>query len=233
MKGIVVLSGGMDSTVALYLAKNSSRLSEVEAVSFNYGSKHNDEEFKRAQASCSKLDVKLTRIDLPFIDEHFNSSLLKSGGEIPEGHYEDSTMKSTVVPFRNGIMLSIAAGFAESKGAKMLILGNHFGDHAVYPDCRKSFIDPMKAAIECGTYAEIELYSPFCDIDKTEVCKIGASLGVDYKMTYSCYKGGEVHCGRCSTCVERIEAFREAEITDPTKYFDHDFAVNILDSRKY
>ena len=136
----------------------------------------------------------------------------------PEGHYADPTMKKTVVPFRNGIMLSIAAGYAESLGASQVILGNHFGDHAIYPDCRKDFITPMAEAIKHGTYGEIALLSPFCEVDKTEIAKIGASLGVPFELTWSCYKGGDKHCGKCGTCVERIEAFRLAGVIDLTAY---------------
>ncbi len=127
-------------------------------------------------------------------------------------------MKRTVVPFRNGIMLAIAAGFAESIGANHLVLGNHAGDHAVYPDCREDFTAPMSAAIKAGTYAEITIVRPFEKVTKTDICRIGNELGVPYKLTYSCYKGGEKHCGKCGTCFERIEAFRDSGVTDPTLY---------------
>ena len=136
----------------------------------------------------------------------------------PEGHYADPSMSKTVVPFRNGIMLSIAAGYAESLEAEAVILGNHFGDHAIYPDCRVSFIEPMKEAIKQGTYAKIELLSPFASIDKTEIVRIGTKLGVPYELTYSCYKGTEHHCGKCGTCYERKEAFSLANVSDPTIY---------------
>lgn len=218
MKALVVLSGGMDSTAALHLALE--KYPSVEAISFNYGSKHNDEEHARAKRTCEKLGVSWTRISLPFVDELFKSDLLKSGGEIPEGHYAEPTMKRTVVPFRNGIMLSIAAGYAESIGAKVLLLGNHFGDHAVYPDCRKVFIDNFSVAVREGTYARLMIESPFCEMTKTDIAQIGENLGVDWKETYSCYKGGPVHCGRCSTCYERREAFFDSGVNDPTEYLD-------------
>ena len=220
MKKLVVLSGGMDSTTLLYKVAKESGPTNTKAISFNYGSKHNDQEFQRAQASCWKLGVELTRVELPFVNELFSSDLLKSGGDIPEGHYAQSNMKQTVVPFRNGIMLSIAAGFAESIKADEVFIGNHFGDHAVYPDCRKSFIEPMTKAICQGTYDEIKLVSPFCDITKTDIAKLGEQLGVRWSLTYSCYKGGPVHCGRCSTCYERREAFVDAKVEDPTDYID-------------
>lgn len=227
MKALVVFSGGMDSTVALYFAKQ--RVDEIEAISFNYGSKHNDEEFKRAEKTAQKLGIKLKRIELPFINELFKSDLLKSGGEIPEGHYSQKNMQQTVVPFRNGIMLAIAAGYAESINAQYIVLGNHFGDHAVYPDCRDSFITPMKFAIREGTDNKIELYSPFVNINKTEIAKIGKNLNVDFTETYSCYKGGPVHCGLCSTCYERREAMFDAGIKDETQYLDK---TDFLELRK-
>lgn len=216
MKALVVLSGGLDSTTALYWAK--SQFEEVEALTFNYGSKHNDIEYSYAKKTCEKLGVKLTRIDLDFINKYFKSDLLKSGGEIPEGYYNEKNMKSTVVPFRNGIMLSIAAGFAESKDCDVIILGNHSGDHAIYPDCRPEFIEGIKKAIFEGTDNHIMVESPFCNRTKTDIVKIGADLGVDFSLTYSCYKGGEKHCGKCGTCQERKEAFGLAGVLDPTEY---------------
>ena len=133
---------------------------------------------------------------MDFIGQYFKSDLLKSGGDIPEGHYEDPAMKKTVVPFRNGIMLAIAAGFAESVGAHSIAIGNHFGDHAIYPDCRSAFIDPMREAIEAGTYAEIGLDSPFVDLNKADIAFMGNSMGVPWELTYSCYNGREEHCGK-------------------------------------
>lgn len=216
MKALVILSGGLDSTTALYWAKN--QFDELEAISFYYGSKHNDQEYKYAQAQCKKLGVKLTRISLDFINKFFKSDLLQSGGEIPEGYYTAENMKSTVVPFRNGIMLSIAAGFAESNDCDVLVLGNHSGDHAIYPDCRPEFIEGIKTAIYEGTAKNIGVISPFCNISKTDIVKLGSKLGVDFSLTYSCYKGGEKHCGKCGTCTERKEAFEQAGVKDPTEY---------------
>lgn len=215
-KALVVFSGGMDSTVGVYWAVKNYK--EVETLSFNYGSKHNDMEYSYARKTCEKLGLKNVRISLDFVNQFFKSDLLKSGGEIPEGHYAAENMKSTVVPFRNGIMLAIAAGYAESQGCDVLVLGNHAGDHAIYPDCREEFIDGIKKAIYEGTYKNIEVVSPFCNVTKTDVCRIGAELGVDFSLTYSCYKGKEKHCGKCGTCTERIEAFRDAGVEDPTIY---------------
>lgn len=217
MKSLVVLSGGMDSTAALALAKEEGH-EVVGAVHFQYGSKHNSQELKAAKAIASFYDIPLQVVELPFINSLFKSDLLTSGGEVPEGHYEDVSMKRTVVPFRNGIMLSIAAGLAESLGAEMIVLGNHAGDHAIYPDCREDFTRFMGEAIEKGTYARIRLWSPFLRKTKAEIAHIGAQLAAPFQLTWSCYKGGKRHCGKCGTCVERIEAFAKAGVKDPTVY---------------
>ena len=157
-------------------------------------------------------------IRLDFIDRLFQSDLLKSGGDIPDGHYAEESMKQTVVPFRNGIMLSIATGFAESIGAGAVVIAAHSGDHAIYPDCREPFMESMATAMVRGTYANIHLSRPFIDMDKTAIVRRGTELGVDFAKTWSCYKGGEIHCGTCGTCVERREAFQLAGVDDPTVY---------------
>jgi len=216
MKTLVVLSGGMDSTTVLAKALNEGY--EVETITFDYGSKHNGQEKIAVEKLSKHYGVPNTRIGLSFISDYFKSDLLKSGGEIPEGHYADPSMKRTVVPFRNGIMLSIAAGFAESLEIPSIMLGNHFGDHAIYPDCRKSFVEPFAEAIKEGTYLQVKLLSPFCEKSKADICALGAKLQVPYELTYSCYNGEEVHCGRCGTCFERKEAFELAHVKDPTRY---------------
>ena len=216
MKVLVLLSGGMDSTSLLYAMHDEHDV--LGALSFHYGSKHNDRELHYASYHCQQLGIDHKVIPLDFIAEHFTSDLLLSGGEIPEGHYESANMSKTVVPFRNGIMLSIAAGYAESIGADAVSIAAHSGDHAVYPDCRDSFMEAFQSAIKLGTYAQIELHSPFVGIRKEDIALIGHQHGVDFSMTYSCYKGGETHCGKCGTCVERKEAFEISKITDPTQY---------------
>ena len=216
MKAVVLLSGGMDSVTALHWARAEHEV--VGAVSFDYGAKHNHREIPLAAWHCAQSGVKHDIIDLEFVNRLFASDLLKSGGDVPEGHYADENMKKTVVPFRNGIMLSIACGLAESREAEALVIAAHAGDHAIYPDCRESFMQSMGSAMREGTYAKIELLRPFVHIDKTGIAKLGASLGVDYGKTWSCYKGGELHCGKCGTCVERIEAFELAGLDDPTVY---------------
>jgi len=217
-KLLVVLSGGMDSTTALAWAINDPSYEVIGCVHFQYGSKHNKIEIVAAHNIADYYKIPITVINLEFINEYFKSDLLKSGGEIPEGHYADESMKKTVVPFRNGIMLSIAAGLTESKGAKGVVLGNHFGDHAIYPDCRVEFIAPMAHAIANGTYERIQLISPFKDIDKTEIARIGAGLKVPFELTWTCYKGEDKHCGKCGSCTERKEAFNLAGVVDPTIY---------------
>lgn len=217
-EAVVVLSGGMDSATALGWAKKHPTYRVKHALHFNYGSKHARQEGFAAAKIANFYGVPITVIPLEFIGKHFKSDLLESGGDIPEGHYEDPSMRATVVPFRNGIMLSIAAGFAESIGAEVVILGNHAGDHAVYPDCRGEFIIPMARAIAMGTYIGVKLESPFCDITKEEIVRMGAGLRVPYQHTWSCYKGGNAHCGKCGTCFERREAFQKAGVEDPTRY---------------
>ena len=216
MKTLVLLSGGMDSVTALHWIAREHEV--VGTVSFDYGSKHNAKEIPMAVWHAAQLGVKHEIITLDFVNRLFASDLLQSGGAIPEGHYAESSMKSTVVPFRNGIMLAIACGLAESMGAEALVIAAHSGDHAIYPDCREPFMQAMASAMQHGTYAEIALLRPFIDCDKAEIVRRGAMLNVDYARTWSCYKGQDFHCGKCGTCVERKEAFQLAGVNDPTVY---------------
>jgi 7-cyano-7-deazaguanine synthase len=216
MKTLVLLSGGLDSVTALYWARQEHEIAG--AVSFDYGSKHNHKEIGFASWHCGHLDVWHDVVALPFVNELFASDLLQSGGAVPDGHYEEATMQRTVVPFRNGIMLAIACGIAESRGAEALVIAAHSGDHAIYPDCREPFMHAMAAAMREGTYARIELLRPFIHLDKAAIARLGPALGLDQSKTWSCYKGGEIHCGTCGTCVERREAFIKAAIPDPTAY---------------
>lgn len=215
-KVVVLLSGGMDSVTALYEADLKNQV--VGAISFHYGSKHNDREIPFAAYQTKQLGVPHRVIHLDFVGELFESDLLQKGGEIPKGHYEEQNMKKTVVPFRNGIMLSIAAGFAESKEAQGLVIAAHAGDHAIYPDCREEFMKAIGDAIRLGTYAGVGVIRPFIAMTKADIAGRGQQLGVDYSHTWSCYVGGETHCGECGTCVERREAFMLAGVPDPTAY---------------
>ena len=216
MKVVVLCSGGMDSVTALHWARREH--DPLAAVSFDYGAKHNAREIPCAAAQSAALGIPHRTIALPFVNELFSSALLKSGGEIPEGHYQAETMRQTVVPFRNAIMLSISAGWTESLGGEALVIAAHTGDHAIYPDCREEFMVAMAGAIRHGTFAGIRLLRPFIAIDKAGIVAEGARLGVDFGNTWSCYKGGAIHCGRCGTCVERREAFAQAGVPDPTSY---------------
>lgn len=211
MKAVLIYSGGLDSTTLLYEYKDSISL----AVTFDYGAKHGAREIECAKYNCNKLGIKHLIIPLDFMGRYFKSDLLLSGGEIPEGNYDDENMHSTVVPFRNGIMLAVAAGLAESYDLDTVLLANHSGDHSIYPDCRPSFIEAFDSATKEGTYNGVRVVSPYCNISKRDIALRGRDLGLDYSKTYSCYKGGEIHCGCCGTCRERKEAL---EGFDPTVY---------------
>ena len=213
---LLVLSGGLDSTTMLYEYEERIAM----AVSFHYGSNHNDRELYYARLHCERLGIKHIVVSLAFIKEYFRSSLLEGGDAVPEGDYADDNMRSTVVPFRNGIMLSIAAGFAETYGLKNIMLANHAGDHAIYPDCRPEFVQAMDSAVQAGTYEGIRLLTPYTNLTKADIARHGKALGIDYSETWSCYKGGEVHCGKCGTCRERRDALQEAGIEDTTQYTD-------------
>ena len=204
----------MDSITMLYEYKERIAL----GISFDYGSNHNAREIPFSAMHCERLGIKHITIDLGFMHQYFKSSLLEGAEAIPEGNYDEENMKSTVVPFRNGIMLSIAAGVAESNGLKYVMMANHGGDHTIYPDCRPEFVSAMSEATRLGTYPGIEVLAPYTDITKSDIARHGKALGIDYAETWSCYKGGEHHCGKCGTCRERIEALADAGIEDHTVY---------------
>lgn len=211
---IIVLSGGLDSVTLMHEYKDRIAL----ALTFDYHSRHAGHEIACAKWQCESLGIPHLVLELGFMDQYMNSSLFaNSEEEIPEGSYNDENMKSTVVPFRNGIMLSIAAGIAESRDLKYVLIANHSGDHSIYPDCRPGFINAMSSAISNGTYNQAEILAPYTNISKRDIALKGQQLGVDYSHTYSCYKGGDKHCGKCGTCVERKEAL---EGFDPTDYQD-------------
>lgn len=213
-EALIVLSGGMDSVTMLYEYQEEIAL----AVSFDYGANHNARELPLAEWHCRQLNIPHLIVPLDFMHRYFNSSLFEGADAVPEGNYDDQNMKSTVVPFRNGIMLAIACGMAESRELSCVMLANHSGDHAIYPDCRPEFIRSMSDAMKFGTYNRVTICAPYTGLTKAEICKRGAQLGVDYAKTWSCYKGQDVHCGRCGTCTERRGAFCEAGVPDPTVY---------------
>jgi 7-cyano-7-deazaguanine synthase len=216
MKVVVLVIGGMDSVAALYDARQNHEVAG--ALSFDYGSKHNHREIPQAAWHCGSLGIPHRVIRLDFMGQLFKSDLLKTGGTIPDGHYEEESMKKTVVPFRNGILLAIGGGIAESTGAQGLVIAAHAGDHAIYPDCREAFMTAMADSIRLGTYAGIEILRPFIAMTKGQIARRGHELGVDFARTWSCYKGGAAHCGTCGTCNERREAFTMAGLPDPTTY---------------
>ncbi len=211
---VICLSGGMDSITMLYEYQDSIAL----ALSFDYGSNHAEQEISKAKLHCQRLGIPIIVIPLAFIHQYFHSALLDGSEAIPEGTYAEENMKSTVVPFRNGIMLAVACGMAESNGLQRVMIANHGGDHDIYPDCRPAFIDAMSQAMQHGTYDGITICAPYTNISKTEIARHGAKLGIDYAETWSCYKGGEQQCGRCATCQERKQALKEAGIVDNTPY---------------
>lgn len=211
---LIIVSGGMDSITLLHEYKDEIAL----AITYDYGSNHAANEIPFARLHCERLGIRHLVIPLEFMHQYFHSSLLEGAEAIPEGHYADENMKSTVVPFRNGIMLSIACGIAESNGLKRVMIANHNGDHAIYPDCRDTFVQAMSEAMRHGTYEGISIFAPYTTISKSDIARHGKALGIDYTETWSCYKGGEKHCGKCGTCVERKEALRDAGIDDKTEY---------------
>lgn len=226
MKALVSLSGGMDSATLMgYVHEgwgvNSTKDVELYAVSFDYGSKHNKYELPMAAELCRYYNVPHTIINAASLMTGFKSNLLQTGGDIPEGHYTAPTMSQTVVPSRNLIFTSIAAGLAWSIDPEdkwHLFLGIHAGDHAIYPDCRPGFFHHMRNAVFEGTDKRVMLEAPFLDKDKHGILKVGFSMGVPYHITRTCYKDQPIACGKCGSCCERLEAFAKLGKPDPIAY---------------
>jgi len=215
-KTVLIYSGGIDSTVLLYDLLNSGH--DVQALSVNYGQRHG-KELHCAKSLCKQLNVEHHVADLTALNPLLSGSSLTSPHvQVPEGHYEDESMKATVVPNRNMILLSIATGWAMSTGASSVSYAAHSGDRAIYPDCREEFADAMNSVMEIAGWDKVSLNRPFSSLTKADIVKLGDELGVPFEQTWSCYKGGQVHCGVCGTCVERREAFQLAGVTDPTIY---------------
>lgn len=216
MKSVAIFSGGLDSTVLLHELLHAG--DEVLALSIDYGQRHRIE-LEYAQRTVQKLGIPWQRADLSAVAPLLaGSSQTSSDIAVPHGHYAEETMKLTVVPNRNMIMLAVAGGWAISVKASRLAYGAHTGDHAIYPDCRPEFVDAMRHALSLADWHQLELYCPFIHLDKAGIVARGAELGVDFTSTYSCYEGGQIHCGACGTCVERREAFHKAGVPDPTEY---------------
>ena len=213
-KCVVVLSWWLDSTVSMYYASKVLWYDIVWALSFNYWQKHK-KELNYAKISCDKLGVEHKIIDLSCISWLLDSALTNEWAEIPEWHYEEENMKATVVPNRNMIMASITAGYGISKWADYVVLWVHQGDHAIYPDCRKEFIEKLNEAIKICDRHPIELLTPVLEVDKADIVRMGIESNVPFEDTWTCYKWEEVPCGKCWSCQERIYAFDKNWIIDP------------------
>lgn len=217
MKAMIVCSGGLDSVTLAYKVATQGNLTSL--VSFQYGQRH-DKELDYAAQCAKHFDVPHHIIDISNVGAQLTGSALTDDVEVPDGHYAEDSMKLTIVPNRNAIMLTIAYGMAASQGADTVAIAVHGGDHFIYPDCRPEFIKQFakmqKMALD--GFADIELYAPFLNGSKADIVSAGAALSVPFEATWSCYKGGDQHCGKCGTCVERAEAFYEAGVPDPTTY---------------
>lgn len=214
-KAIVILSGGLDSTV---LAATLKRSYEVVCVSVNYGQRHK-RELTAARAVCEAMELRHVVVDVPGLLAVFGgSSQTDMNVPVPEGHYAEESMKATVVPNRNMVLLAIGGALAVAEKADVLAYAAHGGDHAIYPDCREAFAKPMADALLNCDWHKVMLERPFLGLTKADIVAIGNSIGAPLDLTYSCYNGKEIHCGKCGTCVERREAFVLAQVQDPTQY---------------
>jgi len=214
-QAVIILSGGMDSTTLLYDLMHQGY--DVHAVSFEYRQKHR-KEIDCAKEICSRLNIPHRVIDAGFLGEIAPSSLTRPDWKVPEGSYADDTMKQTVVPNRNMVLLSIAAAYALGTGARRLFYGAHAGDHTIYPDCRPAFVSAMATAFHLCDWEDLVLEAPYLYLTKADIVKRGLTLGVDFSMTWTCYAGGKKPCGKCGSCDERLAAFREAGAADPLEY---------------
>jgi 7-cyano-7-deazaguanine synthase len=214
-KVVVIYSGGMDSFTVLNRAIKDGK--EVFALSFDYGQRH-VKELQCASDVCKSLNVPHKVIDITTINQLLAGSSLTDDIEIPEGHYEAETMKSTVVPNRNMILLSLAVGYAVSVGAAQVYYGAHSGDHAIYPDCRPEFVEKMNDVCQIANYEAVEIFSPYLTVTKSDILTDGLKMALDYSQTWTCYNGREKACGKCGACQERLEAFSDNNVVDPIAY---------------
>jgi len=228
---IVICSGGLDSVTLAHQVAAAGALAGL--VSFNYGQRH-AKELDFAALAAVRLGVPHSVIDISNIGAELSGSALTDDIAVPDGHYAEASMKITVVPNRNAIMLSIAFGVAAARRADAVAAAFHGGDHFIYPDCRSGFVekfaDMQNAALEGMN--DITLHTPFLNSTKADIVAVGARLGVPFAETWSCYKGGEIHCGRCGTCVERREAFDIAGVGDPTEYIDNHFWRETIEQKR-
>ena len=214
-KVVVIYSGGMDSFTVLNRALKDGK--EVYALSFDYGQRH-VKELQCASTVCKKLLVTHKVIDISAINQLLAGSSLTDDIEIPEGDYQEESMKSTVVPNRNMILISLAVAYAVSVGANQVYYGAHAGDHAIYPDCRPEFVEKMNDVCKIANYESVEVYSPYLTVSKTAILTDGLAMGLDYSDTWTCYNGRDKACGKCGACQERLEAFADNQATDPIDY---------------
>ena len=214
-KVVVIYSGGMDSFTVLHKAIADGFT--VYPLSFDYGQRHK-KELDYAARVCAELGVEHKIVDISGINSLIGGSSLTSDIAVPEGHYEEESMKSTVVPNRNMILLSLAIGYAVSLQANKVYYGAHSGDHAIYPDCRPEFVQKMNDVSQIANYEAVEIYSPYLNDSKIEILTDGLKMGLDYGKTWTCYNGREKACGKCGACQERLEAFAKNQISDPLEY---------------
>jgi len=214
-KVVVIYSGGMDSFTVLNRALHDGK--EVYALTFDYGQRH-VKEIEFASSVCQSLNVNHKVIDISAINQLLAGSSLTDDIEIPEGHYEAESMKSTVVPNRNMILISLAVGYAVSVGASQVYYGAHSGDHAIYPDCRPEFVMKMNDVCKIANYESVEIFSPYLTVSKSDILTDGLKMGLTYENTWTCYNGREKACGQCGACQERLEAFSDNNATDPLAY---------------
>lgn len=232
MKTVILCSGGIDSVTLAHKIAAEHEL--VRLLTFDYGQRH-AKELEFAALTAQRLGARHDVVDISALAQFLASSSLIDGAAdaIPDGHYAEATMKSTIVPNRNAIMLTIAFGIASGMQAEAVGIAVHSGDHFIYPDCRPTFVDAFRSMQEKALegMGEVALLAPFVHTSKAGIVTEGARLGVPFAETWSCYKGGEVHCGRCGTCVERAEAFHLAGIPDPTLYADPDYWKDAVQRR--
>lgn len=235
MKATLIVSGGMDSATLAYHYNGLGY--KLHLVGFDYGQRH-VKELEALESIAATLNATWEIVDLTKLKSSIaNSSLTSDAINVPDGHYAEETMRITVVPNRNAIMLAIATGIAVANGSNVVATGVHSGDHFIYPDCRPQFIEALNTAFQLGTQghskSDFRLEAPFVEMFKSDIAKLGHSYQLPYELTWSCYKGGEKHCGRCGTCVERIEAFIDAGVEDPTEYEDGiEFALGEIAKHK-
>ncbi|WP_417452595.1 7-cyano-7-deazaguanine synthase QueC [Kiloniella sp.] len=231
MKTLVICSGGLDSVTLAHKVAAEAELTRL--ISFDYGQRHK-KELDYARRCAERLGVPHNVIDIANVGALLSGSALTDDVDVPDGHYEEESMKVTVVPNRNAIMLAIAFGAAAAENADAVAAAVHGGDHFIYPDCRPAFIDSFEEMQHHALdgYAAVKLYTPFVHLPKSDIAAEGSRLKVPFEDTWSCYKGYEHHCGRCGTCVERREAFHVAKVEDPTIYQDPDYWLEAVEKAK-